>query len=46
MCVDTVKREQTGKSKSYVADFVFLIGRECNVLFSQSQRGNGKQRND
>ena len=47
MCVDAVKRGKTGKSKSCVVDFGFLIGRECNAaLFSQSQRSNGEQRND
>ena len=47
MCVDAVKRGKTDKSKPYVVDFGFLIGRECNaVLFNQSQRSNSKQRND
>ena len=47
MCVDAVKRGKTGKSKSYVVDFGFLSGRECYaVIFSRSQRSNGKQRND
>ena len=48
MCVDAVKRGKTGKSKSYLVDFGFLmIGRECKaVLLSLSQRSNGKQRND
>ena len=32
MCVDAVKRGKTGKSKSYVVDFGFLIGRECNAV--------------
>ena len=47
MRVDAVKRGKTGKSKSYLVDFGFLIGRECKaVLLSQSERSNGKQRND